>query len=294
MAKRRAHVKAHIEPWDQTPFHPHRATQSEIQTQRPDRVPIDDPGLGNITFASYNFIGYHLGNVADGGAVTPYSFTCLLGDGAPEVTDGYGGWEAVPRARNVALVQWNGRNPLTMKIPIMFDDFAGGNGTKIEADIRQLEKMAGLEVGMKQPPLVLFNSMGVVPHDIYDAGRNDFVISSIEWGDSDRNEHGNRVRQAASVIVMEYSFDDVIGGAALMPSQKSKKAAKNLTKRRHYITRPGDTLILIAHKELKNSHLWRELVKVNKSKSGKPYFKDPYKVIPSNTTIVLPLNARKV
>lgn len=240
---------------------------------------IKNPGLGYIHFVSYNFEGY---------SYPTYEFVCLLGDGAPEITDGYGGWEAIARARNVAFTQWNGRNPLTIKIPILFDNFA--EGTSLEDDIRQLEKMAGAEINMKQPPLVLIDSNGVVPHDAHDATQNDWVIQGIEWGDSDRNQSGNRVRQAANVIVMEYTYDDVIGGIGARPSSKSKKKARGKTKRRHYIVRgASETLVSIAHTQLKNSHLWRHIRSANKNKSGKPIYRDPYKVIPMGTVLVMPL-----
>lgn len=246
------------------------------------------PGLGYIQFVSYNFEGYDY---------PQYDFTCLLGDGPPEVTDGYGGWEAVSRARNVAFTQWNGRNPLTIKIPILFDNFA--NGESIEADIRQLEKMAGAEYPRKdnpslQPPLVLIDSHGVIPHDFHDATQNDWVIQTIEWGDSDRNEWGNRVRQAATVTIMEYVYDEVIGGIGMRPSGKSKARAKKKAKRRHYVVKgAGETLLTIAHHELGNSHFWRRIRDVNLTKHKKYKYKDPRKKLPMGTVLVLPLKPSK-
>lgn len=246
---------------------------------RPPKPDVShDPGLGFITFVSYNFEGYDY---------PTYACTCLLGDGAPEITDGYGGWEVVDRPRNVGMTQWNGRNPLTIKIPILFDNWT--RGTTIEPDIRELEKMAGNEINMGQPPLVLINSMGVVPHDYHDATQNDWVIQTIEWGDSDRNESGHRVRQAATVTLIEYNYDDVIGGVGARPSVRSKKKAKAKTKRRHYVTKPGDTLAKIAHYQLGNSVFWRRIRDVNKTKSGRPIYKDPHKKLPSHTIILLPL-----
>lgn len=265
--------------WPGQPGKPSTPTAANPYPKPPRPDNAHDPGLGYITFVSYNFEGYDY---------PQYSFTCLLGDGAPEISDGYGGWQVIDRARNVGLVQWNGRNPLTIKIPIMFDNFA--DGTSLEPDIRQLEKMAGAEINMKQPPLVLINSMGVVPHDAHDATQNDWVISEIEWGDSDRNEWGNRVRQAATVTVMEYTYDDVIGGIGARPSSKSKKKARGKNKRRHYVVHgANETLVSIAHKELKNSHLWRRIRDVNLNKHRKPIYRDPYKVIPMGTILTMPL-----
>lgn len=240
-------------------------------------VETGSPRLGWIQFVSYNFEGY---------SYPQYSFVCLLGDGAPEITAGYGGWEAIARARNVAFVQWNGRQPLTIKIPILFDNWS--LGTSIEPDIRQLEKMAGAEINMKQPPLILIDSNGVVPHDAHDASQNDWVIAEIEWGDSDRNEHGNRVRQAATITLMEYNYDAVIGGIGLRPSAKSKRKAKAKTKRQPYVVRgSNETLVSIAHRVLGNSHLWRRIRDVNK-KNGKPIYTKPYKHIPMGTTLIMP------
>lgn len=228
--------------------------------------------LGYIVFESYT-----------GG----YSFECLLGDGSPVVTAGYGGWQVTPRAKRRGLTEWNGNDPLAIDIPILFDGWAAGK--IVEAPIGQLEKMAGLEKGMNEPPLVTFDSHGVVPHDATNASQLDWVIEGIQWGDADRNSNGDRLRQAATVTVRQHIEDDSLNLDSPANRRKKKKKqqqkkgkAQRGAKHKRYVVKAGETLEQIAAKELGSSHRWRELRDLN------PRFRDPKKHLPAGTIIRLP------
>jgi hypothetical protein len=211
--------------------------------------------LGYITFESY-------------GSTDTYKCTALLGDGTPVVKDGYAGWQSVPRARRRALTEWVGNNPLTIDIPILFNGFASNSSQ--EAAIRQLEKMAGLDEDMGQPPYVAFDSGGVVQHDASHAGHIDWVISDIQWGDADRRDDGHRTRQAATVTMMQVPDDDRLSLAS--PAQKrlakkrrqdARKRAQKGAKKKVYVVKAGETLETIAartHEKggLGNAKRWRD------------------------------------
>lgn len=223
-----------------------------------------------------------------------HALLCLLGDKAAQPTSGgnsYGGWEKVKRRRNRSLTEWAGNDGLALNIPIMIDNFA--IGTTIEPQITELERMAGrLRPGAPdhEPPLVSFNASGAVPHDYHREPTLDWVIEDIEWGDCDRNSAGNRVRQAATIIMAEYVEDDDL--ASMTSAQRRRKSkAKNSkkkgkgqrsAKKPRYVVRNGDTLESIAAKELGRASRWHDIKALN------PKFRDPTKPIPAGTILNMP------
>lgn len=234
-------------------------------------------GLGYIAFESYD---------------PHFACVALLGDGNPIPTDGYGGWQSVARIRRRGLTEWQGNNPLVIDIMIIFDGFAEGKSQ--ESAIRQLEKMAGLEQGMREPPLLTFDSGGLVPHDATDAAHNDWVISDIKWGDADRDHRGNRTRQAATVTVMQYIEEDALSMASPAQRrrrkqnlQKKKGRAQRGAKEKRYVVGNGETLESIAAKPhsqggLGKSSRWHELKKLN------PRFRDAKRILDPGTILNMP------
>lgn len=199
-----------------------------------------------------------------------YFMECLLGDGAATPTGGYGGWESKARARRRSFTIWSGVDPLSIDIPILIDYFAENDGVQCEKDIRQLEKMAGLEEHMGEPPLITFDSGGAIPHDETDTkGKRDYVIDDIQWGDVERNEWGNRTRQAAIVKVLQFVEDDALKNVSAAQRRKGKKKRakrgdkKRGAKKKLYTVKSGDTLKKIAKHELGDSKRWHEIAKLN-------------------------------
>jgi len=244
-----------------------------VQPKKPPRTTAENPGLGYITFVSYN---------------PQFAFTCLLGDGTATPTGGFGGWNIVSRARRRGLIEWVGNDPLKIEIPLIFDAFAEDDGLRIEKDIRALEKMAGLSDDIDEPPLLTFNSGGVVPHDAHDASQTDWVITDLVWGDADRNIYGNRVRQAATVTVTQHISDDaltIMTSAQRNRKAKHKKDKKSAQKKageaRYVVKAANETLESVAAKKLHDHRKWRLLRKLN------PRIKDPKKILPIGTVIKL-------
>jgi hypothetical protein len=203
-----------------------------------------------------------------------YRFSVRLGDGLPEVTDGYSGWSVTQRPRKRGLTEWKGNNPLTIKIPVLFDKFLqdahgqGGQGVIVEQQIRQLEAMAGLTKTLRdeEPPLVKFHSNGVIPHDEHDATQNEWVIYGIEWGAATRNPQGNRTRQAADITVMLHVADkELTQSSAIKAKAKKKKKGSNHKSAKHKTHKvvKGETLSTIARDELDDSTRWRDIASKN-------------------------------
>lgn len=210
------------------------------------------PEMGRITFTSDS---------------PRYQFKARLGEASPNITDGYGGWEIIPRPRRRGLVEWKGNDPRGVEIGILFDEFK--QNTSVEPDIIQLEKMAGMyhPTEDREPPLVIFHSNGVVPHDYHDNNALQWVITEITWGDADRNEYGNRIRQAATITLWQHDSDHIVNTSA----KKYKKPTTKITKSRHKTHRvvKGETLATIAAYELRDYKRWHEIAKKN-PKHGKP------------------------
>lgn len=99
----------------------------------PDRasrfVTIKAPGTG---------IGKSSGN--PGGGVT-----VLIGDGGARITDGFGGWEIVPRPRKTGMTLWTGFQPITLEIPLIFHTKSReyDEGKELENDCATLAQLAG-------------------------------------------------------------------------------------------------------------------------------------------------------
>lgn len=217
-----------------------------------------------------------------------YKFTARLGDGVPNITNGFAGWVVQDRLRRRGLTEWKGNDPLTIDIPVLFDHFISGDGLTCEAEIRQLEKMAGLERGLGEPPIVHFNAAGAVPHDEHDASALDWVISGISFGAAELNKVGNRIRQACTISVMEYVEDDLLRDDSSAAKNRKRKAtksrggkkAKGAAHKTHHV-QTGETLSTIARDELGDASRWREIA-VKNPKAGKPR-RDPKSVTVGET-----------
>lgn len=235
--------------------------------------PPTNTSLGYVTFYSFD---------------PAYSVTMLLGDGSPTVTGGYAGWTTVARERKRALTEWHGNEPLQIEIPILFDNYV--NGTTLEPEIKTLERLAGYDASMDEPPLIQFNSAGVIPYDAHDAEKKNWVISDLVMGDADRNAVGNRVRQACTVTVLEYIEDDTLASQtsaerkrkAKRAAEKKKAAARKGAGQKRYVTHNGDTLRKIAAAKLGKASRWKEIKKLN------PKYRDPKKPIPAGTILKMP------
>lgn len=189
----------------------------------------------------------------------------LPGDGHPQVSDGYGGFETVTRPFRIGLTRWTGFNPIAVDIPILFDAFRAGDS--VEDDIKRLERMAGRDTGLAREPFELrIRSPGrLVPHQ--DACT--WVITSIDWGDAVTRTDGKRMRQAATVSVLQLVED-----AREVNRSAARRRAEEKKKRHHprkHVVKKGETLQKIARKVLGDESRWHEIRTLN-------HIADPRKV----------------
>lgn len=275
MTKRTHSPTVHTPEIIRSPGHQSGVTMTPAQ---PGSRLTSPPSLGYVTFVSFS----------DNHAADGLEFTALLGDGSPTPKGGYAGWETIDRSRRVGLTEWKGVDPLSLEIPLLFDNFA--DGSSIELAIRQLEKMAGLSSDINEPPLVIFDSGGVIPHDSSNASHLDWIVSDIQWGDADRNRYGNRIRQAVTLTVMEYIDDDHLSRTSAARRRRHRRrrnqhhnqARGRAHKKRYVVKGANETLETIAAHILHSAHRWREIRKLN------PKFRDPKKKIPIGTILRIP------
>ena len=129
--------------------------------------------------------------------------TAWMTEESPRITSGYGGWEEVARPRRVALTLWRGRSPYRMTLPLLLDAWDTQRDEDVEADVRVLERMARPAGEGLDPPTV--RAEGALPR----GSQVEWVVESLEWGESLTRGDGRRVRQAVTVGLLE-KIDDVL------------------------------------------------------------------------------------
>jgi len=205
------------------------------------------------------------------GAVTPIS--------------GYAKWSIVDRPFRKGVPVFTGYDPTTLSIPILFDNFAVDDGNATERDIALLEKMAGRGVksahGVGPPKVITLQASGrdggaypIIPNNYqYNPGKNsdppNWVISDIQWDTNPiRNAAGNRVRQAATVTVLEH-----------IPTPLTIKAASKGTITVTSSKELNCIQAIATHSRAKVSEI-RTLNNYRKNKKLDPYLRDKTKKFP--------------
>jgi hypothetical protein len=177
----------------------------------------------------------------------------LRGDGIPKPTDGVGGWTIVQRPRRTAITQWDGRNPYSMDVPILFD--AVNSGASVENDVAKLFQM-GVGSDFDPPPTVQID--GGLP--IKGAT---WVINGIQWGDDviwnqDGKSDPYRQRQDAVVSLVQYRPDARV-------KILTTKSLPNL----YIVHRKGETMRSIAKVMYGDGSKWTRI------KNANPSIRDP-------------------
>lgn len=195
----------------------------------------------------------------------PIRVALIKGDGA-WVPTAPPGWQEVARPRDLALTEWDGRSPMRVSGPFLFDGWS--EGKSVEPDIRNLERMLGIAAGAPEPPVVLFDAEGSVPHDHTASPFLEWVIDDVEWGDA-LGESNRRMRQEGTITFLQYVEDERLArqSHAQRHRKRHKKHRKGKGKKgahaKTYTVRPGDTLSSIAARLLGNANRWREIAKLN-------------------------------
>ncbi len=157
-------------------------------------------------------------------------------------TGGGTGWVPKPRPYRRPLTVWLGpQAPYSFPLPLLFDGWDSGDSQ--EADIRALEIWAGVNVAHDpEPPTLIIDAGGALPHDFVNAPQNLWVISDITTGDALRDpQTGERLRQSITPTFMLYTQD-----AAL-----ARLPGKNIGSGRSVKAKAGDTYNKIASRYLR-------------------------------------------
>lgn len=186
----------------------------------------------------------------------PREFTALLID-APVVTAGYAGWAKVARPRKKALTEWVGRDPASITLSFIIDNFDEGAGLYVESQCQILDELAGIEKDDPEPPLLILETDPdpLMPHGFRRAAHNRWFIESLSWDAANvrYNNAGNRVRATGTIVFTQHVQDDRI--------RVKVKNPKITT----YIVKKGDTLRKIAAlpQVYGDSKQWKKIAKAN-------------------------------
>lgn len=223
----------------------------------------------------------------------------LAGEGSPTPSAGYAKWLRIPRPQRKALTILEGYEPFVLNVPIMFDAVRG-NGLQedVEDKIQWLEWMAGRGIkrtkgftpGLGKPPLVsVYSAIGneravpLIPKPFQTPNLKWFV-EDIEWAtkypEVMRSRGGARIRQAATVKLVEYVVDPVL------PQEPKEGASKTFKISSGY----RSVRSLVAHHLVGSRSRLGEAVAatIKLNKGNRKIGTNPEKHLPVGTPIKIP------
>lgn len=206
------------------------------------------------------------------------SLLCELGDAAPVVTQGYGGWEEVARGGRTALTSWRGHQPMGIDLSLYLDDYGSGTGgVDIGAAKAVLEAMAGRgedrQKGGDEPPHLVVDTAGVMPHDFHESKTNRWVVTALDWDEESAliNAYGNWTRVGVVVSLLQFVSDS--GLAAQTAAVRARIHSKAKPAKKRYTVKSGDTLVSIARTKLGDPGRWGEIARLNGLRDGRAKLK---------------------
>jgi hypothetical protein len=175
-------------------------------------------------------------------------FVANFGDGPAIVVDGYGGWQVVSRPKDIGLVEWQGRNPMSIEIPFLIDfwtypDPDTSGGILCEQQVSHIERLCGIG-SHSQPPICKVDATGTIPYDKTIAPGLDWVVESLSWDKAIeiRNSNtGRRLRCGGTVTIRQFVQETSV----LRKIGPKSRAVKP----KIYIVKKGDNLKKIAAKK---------------------------------------------
>jgi hypothetical protein len=207
------------------------------------------------------------------------SVTVLLDTTPVTIASGYGGWTVVSRQRRVGLTVWEGKDPLRMSIPVLFNGYE--DGLSVEVPISHLSRMALPPTGGGEPPTVTYSSQ-VVPKP----GPTVWVIENLQWGTNvlwgfSSNGVMARLRQDCVVNLLQYVADDRLALKNVAVGQAAGTGASKTGWPKRYTVATGDTLQKIAAKEYGDSGKWNKIATANGIRDGSSLKKGTVLTIPA-------------
>lgn len=154
-----------------------------------------------------------------------------LGDGPPQITDGYGGWEEVTRPHDEPITRWIGQPALRMELPLLLDNYRRPGGG-VQRDLDRILALGRKADGHKPPPV--FRVTGAVPF----SGDKWVMAEMPEMGDA-LYEDGKLARQFLVLSLLSFERSDTV---------KFKRLSGDRDDDDRYTVKEGDTLRKIAAK----------------------------------------------
>lgn len=201
------------------------------------------------------------------------SVVCEIGERMPTPTQGYGGVEEVDRRGRTALTSWRGFKPFGIDLDLVFDGTE--RGVSVEPAIDVLEALAGRgrRATGGQPPRVIVNTAGLMPHDLTNAPTVRWWVNDLEWSDDEEevetNASGDRVLASVTVSLLQHVTDRRLADRALAVRTRLDRQ-KGGAKRTH-VAKEGENLMTIARDRLGDPGRWTEIAALND-------IRDPYAV----------------
>jgi LysM domain len=178
-----------------------------------------------------------------------------MGEEAPTMGGGYGGWEMTARPRRVSITTWPGHDPLQMSLALRLDGWI--DNRSIEGDCRNIERMALPPRDYTEPPSVFVSRPA--PHP-----EVEWKIQELLWGESLRARDGDRRRQDVTLSLLQFiDTDRVQTTTAAERARNAQRSVQASATSRTYTVKDGDTLGAIAETHLHSWTRWSEIADLN-------------------------------
>lgn len=155
-----------------------------------------------------------------------------LGDGPPQITDGFGGWEEVERPHDEPITRWARQPGLRMQLPLLVDNYRQPGGG-VQRDVDRILALGRKKDGQKPPPV--FRVTGAVPF----SGSRWVMEQAPEMGTA-LYEDGRLARQFLTLNLLSYERSDT--------AKFRKGRGHDGDRDDRYTVKSGDTLRKIAAK----------------------------------------------
>lgn len=202
-----------------------------------------------------------------------YRFEASFDDEAPLPTDdSYGGWAVVDIPKRLGQLEWSGRHPMGLEINFLIDTTNAApeadSGRYCGRMFDQMEKMAGLHAMDEEPPLLMFQSNGICPHDFSQNRNWRWVIEALAWDRARfiNNLVGRPIFIAGTVTLRQFNSEELMEaykGPARRNRDRNKKKRSGSSNLQRYEVKPGDTLHRIAARKLGGAGNWTEIAVLN-------------------------------
>lgn len=193
--------------------------------------------------------------------ITPAGRTLTFDLDPEQVTasSGVGGWEEVPHPYRPSTTRWTSLPLRQLTVALMLDGWR--QQRSVEEECRILEAYARPQANTNTPPVLAFLWGSYAPLR--------WVINDLSWGDELRDPAGRRLRQQVTLSLLEHREDALSVAdprkAAPAPAKGTPRpsTAAPVASGRTYTVKRGDTLSVIASRELGRSSRWPEVAKLN-------------------------------